>query len=159
MQAEMSQGPVSAETVSADFFTRLVALIIDSVIIGVPAFILMMILPVMLIYPLMLAASVGYQIYFWTTTGQTFGKMAMGLKVVSAETGNILTPSEAAPLAGHLAGGKPVLDRVLYWTNGHPYLTQRLCRAIADRKIRLRLLAAKADVNARIPVSRTIVAR
>jgi WD40 repeat protein len=25
-----------------------------------------------------------------------------------------------------------LLDRVLYWTNGHPYLTQRLCRAVAD---------------------------
>ena len=42
------------------------------------------------------------------------------------------TASEAAPLASHLAGGKPVLDRVLHWTGGHPYLTQRLCRAIAE---------------------------
>ncbi|MEW6158366.1 MAG: AAA-like domain-containing protein [Verrucomicrobiota bacterium] len=25
-----------------------------------------------------------------------------------------------------------LLDRVLYWTHGHPYLTQRLCRAVAD---------------------------
>src|SRR5262245_40738625 len=25
-----------------------------------------------------------------------------------------------------------VLDRILYWTGGHPYLTQRLCRAIAE---------------------------
>ncbi|WP_395140742.1 AAA-like domain-containing protein, partial [Armatimonas sp.] len=40
--------------------------------------------------------------------------------------------SEAAPLASHLTGGKPVLDRVLHWTGGHPYLTQRLCRAIAE---------------------------
>jgi hypothetical protein len=25
-----------------------------------------------------------------------------------------------------------LLSRVLYWTNGHPYLTQRLCRAVAE---------------------------
>ena len=90
-----SQQAVSVETVSADFGTRLVALLIDGAIIGVPAIILMMILPVMLIYPLLLVASVGYQIYFWTTTGQTFGKQLMGLKVVSAETGALLEPSAA----------------------------------------------------------------
>ncbi|HLJ53936.1 MAG TPA: AAA-like domain-containing protein, partial [Chthonomonadaceae bacterium] len=25
-----------------------------------------------------------------------------------------------------------LLERVLYWTNGHPYMTQRLCRAVAE---------------------------
>lgn len=28
--------------------------------------------------------------------------------------------------------GRLLLDRVLYWTNGHPYLTQRLCQAVAE---------------------------
>ena len=42
------------------------------------------------------------------------------------------TPAEAAPLAQGLSGGARVLDRALYWTNGHPYVTQRLCRAIAE---------------------------
>lgn len=42
------------------------------------------------------------------------------------------TPAEAAPLARGLQGGEGALNRVLYWTSGHPYLTQRLCRAIAD---------------------------
>jgi hypothetical protein len=49
------------------------------------------------------------------------------------------TPAEAAPLALQLTGGSradapdPVrlLDRILEWTHGHPYLTQRLCRAVA----------------------------
>ena len=84
MQAQMSGG-TSADTVSADFGTRLVAWLIDWVIIVVPAVILMLILPVVLAYLLVLVASVGYQIYFWTTTGQTIGKKAMGIKVVSAE--------------------------------------------------------------------------
>ncbi|MGI9204678.1 MAG: AAA-like domain-containing protein [Woeseiaceae bacterium] len=30
---------------------------------------------------------------------------------------------------------KPALDRVFYWTNGHPYLSQKLCRAIARESV------------------------
>lgn len=44
--------------------------------------------------------------------------------------------SEAAPLAQGLrrdeASGAVLLNRILYWTGGHPYLTQRLCLAIAE---------------------------
>jgi tetratricopeptide (TPR) repeat protein len=43
---------------------------------------------------------------------------------------------EAIPLAeglGRGAGlGETLLKRVLYWTGGHPYLTQRLCQAVAE---------------------------
>jgi hypothetical protein len=43
---------------------------------------------------------------------------------------------EAAPLARGLGQqdglGLRLLRRVLYWTGGHPYLTQRLCQAVAD---------------------------
>jgi WD40 repeat protein len=28
--------------------------------------------------------------------------------------------------------GQALLQRILYWTGGHPYLTQRLCQAVAD---------------------------
>ncbi|MBB6051422.1 AAA-like domain-containing protein [Armatimonas rosea] len=42
------------------------------------------------------------------------------------------TPAEAAPLAEHLPDGKPTLDRILHWTGGQPYLTQRLCRAVVE---------------------------
>src|SRR5579859_1257252 len=66
---------------------------------------------------------------------------------------NDFTPEEAATLAAgmerreegvrRLALGvkdpmeqktesSALLDRVLYWTGGHPYLTQRLCRAVAE---------------------------
>jgi hypothetical protein len=47
------------------------------------------------------------------------------------------SPAEAAPFANGLnlpadqAG--TALSRVLYWTSGHPYLTQRLCAALAAR--------------------------
>jgi WD40 repeat protein len=51
------------------------------------------------------------------------------------------TEDEAMPLArglGHEAIlSRALLKRVLYWTGGHPYLTQRLCQAIAgDPSIR-----------------------
>jgi hypothetical protein len=45
---------------------------------------------------------------------------------------------QAAVLVQWLAPGKPhafaeaLLQRILYWTHGHPYLTQRLCRAVAQ---------------------------
>jgi len=44
------------------------------------------------------------------------------------------TPAEAAPLARGLGSAGPaLLRRVLHWTGGHPYLTQRLCRTVAER--------------------------
>ncbi|HLK59528.1 MAG TPA: AAA-like domain-containing protein [Chthonomonadaceae bacterium] len=51
---------------------------------------------------------------------------------------NDFTPEEAAHLAQGFAlpnppsGGLGNLARILYWTNGHPYLTQRLCQAIVE---------------------------
>jgi WD40 repeat protein len=40
---------------------------------------------------------------------------------------------EASPLASGLGpSGSRKLERILYWTGGHPYLTQRLCRAVAE---------------------------
>jgi hypothetical protein len=47
------------------------------------------------------------------------------------------TPAEAAPLTAGLgrprAASEALLRRVLFWTGGHPYLTQRICRALAER--------------------------
>ncbi len=46
------------------------------------------------------------------------------------------TAEEAAPLAQGLGeNGNALLSRVLYWTGGHPYLTQRLCRSAAEAGI------------------------
>lgn len=57
------------------------------------------------------------------------------------------TLEEAAPLGvGLLRGGRSadrLLTRVLYWTGGHPYLTQRLCRAVAEDE----MTATDADVD------------
>src|SRR4029077_17656159 len=31
--------------------------------------------------------------------------------------------------------GQQILRRVLYWTGGHPYLTQRLCQAVSEDQV------------------------
>ena len=49
------------------------------------------------------------------------------------------TDAEALPFASRLHGepgrAAELLQRVLHWTGGHPYLTQRLCRALAEEKM------------------------
>ena len=84
----------------------------------------------------------------------SFGRIAFGLLGVATPTDlirdtrmtpfnigrrielNDFTPAEAGPLARGLGPDEKVaqelLARVLFWTGGHPYLTQRLCRAFAD---------------------------
>ena len=46
------------------------------------------------------------------------------------------TEIEAAPLAAGLhrseTESQALFSRILYWTNGHPYLVQRLCRAVVE---------------------------
>src|SRR5262245_5093762 len=59
---------------------------------------------------------------------------------------NDFTGTEAAPLAQGLKkkseAGARLLERALYWTGGHPYLTQRLCQAMAEE--------ARADTPAEV---------
>ncbi|MBL8190674.1 MAG: AAA-like domain-containing protein [Acidobacteria bacterium] len=46
------------------------------------------------------------------------------------------TETEALPLAAGLRRQEPLaselLSRILHWTGGHPYLTQRMCKAVAE---------------------------
>jgi hypothetical protein len=50
------------------------------------------------------------------------------------------SPLEAETFAAGLAqaygdaSASKLLERVLHWTNGHPYLTQRLCRGLVERR-------------------------
>ena len=53
---------------------------------------------------------------------------------------NDFADSEAAPLAkglensvSEIRNANRLLQRILYWTQGHPYLTQRLCRAVVEK--------------------------
>ena len=112
MQAEgsmASQPSVSAETVSADFFVRLVAALIDGVILIIPQLIIRLLLGPALGALFGLVIGVGYSYYFWTTSGQTPGKMVMSLKVVSAENGALLEPSAALlRYVGYIVSSIPI---------------------------------------------------
>jgi len=49
---------------------------------------------------------------------------------------NDFTAEEAPPLAEGISSGgrdgRALLQRIMHWTGGHPYLTQRLCQAVSD---------------------------
>lgn len=63
------------------------------------------------------------------------------------------TLEESAPLAEGLSqqsagSGKRLLQRILYWTGGQPYLTQRLCRALVQDAVEHgRAVIASQDVD------------
>jgi len=66
---------------------------------------------------------------------------------------NDFTPEEAMPLAKGLVSqpstlnAQHLLERILYWTNGHPYLTQRLCQAVAERSSRREVLPDGSEIE------------
>lgn len=70
---------------------------------------------------------------------------------------NDFTPEEAEPLARGLGPdphtSKALLNRILFWTGGHPYLTQRLCRALSEAVCRTGVNPATPPV---IPTSATV---
>ena len=71
------------------------------------------------------------------------------------------TENEAAPLANGLgtneATAQSLLGRVLHWTGGHPYLTQRLCSALAEALRAPPIDGAAAHlVPPALPISQTV---
>lgn len=91
----MQQGQTVASVALAGFGERLVAYIIDGLIIGVPLMIVGLMLPQPVSFLLNVVVGVTYVVYFWTSSGSTPGKSIMGLKVVSAETGERLDTGTA----------------------------------------------------------------
>ena len=117
----MTTGSISV-TQGAGFPERLVAYIIDAIIVGVPSAIVSLLLPQALAIVIELIIGVGYVIYFWTTSGATPGKMVMGLKVVSAETGQILEPGQAVlRYVGYIVSSIPLGLGFLWviWDENH----------------------------------------
>ena len=73
-----------AITTKAGFWVRVVATIIDLVILAIIGFVLQAILG-SASGIVSFVVNVGYLLYFWTTTGQTIGHKAMGLRVVRTD--------------------------------------------------------------------------
>ncbi len=84
----------------AGFFSRLVAYLIDIVVVGIPVGIVAIIFtnqdgslsPLGAV--LYAVISIGYYVYFWSNTGQTPGKKWLGVRVVSTD-GEVLSAGRA----------------------------------------------------------------
>lgn len=66
--------------------------------------------------------NIGRRIELADFTPEEAGRLELGLELEGQHTRG-WTPEVARRL----------MERVLHWTGGHPYLTQRLCQALADR--------------------------
>src|SRR5438093_3350351 len=67
--------------------------------------------------------NVGRRVELNDFTSQEAAQLALGLQWRGSETA--LDADDPGPA---------ILARILHWTDGHPYLTQRLCRAVAEAK-------------------------
>jgi uncharacterized RDD family membrane protein YckC len=86
----MQQEAVMERGEPAGFGVRFVASLIDGIILIIPQLIIRLLLGAALGGLLGLVIGVAYAVYFWTSSGATPGKMAMGLRVVSAEAGGLI---------------------------------------------------------------------
>lgn len=94
--------PGSAVTTYAGFWVRVGGYIIDSLVIGIPLGIIerAVIRPGSaganaLIYLAGAGVSIAYFVYFWSTSGQSLGQRAVGVRVVSADDGQLISQGRA----------------------------------------------------------------
>jgi uncharacterized RDD family membrane protein YckC len=86
---------VSRDTVCAGFGERLVAWLIDLIILIIPSIVVFAIFDGAMRQLINVLVDAVYFVYFWSTSGQTPGKSVMKLKVVYADGGAILSPGQA----------------------------------------------------------------
>ncbi len=76
--------------------------------------------------------NIGRRIELHDFTEQEAAPLAKGMQQsASRETSRHAVSNVKEPTTG-TREAKRLLNRILFWTGGHPYLTQRFCRAIAD---------------------------
>ena len=88
----MTQRPTvsDAEGEAAGFGVRVAASLIDTIILSIPQAVVRRLLGPGLGRLVGVGLAMAYSVYFWTNSGATPGKMVMGLKVVSADTGGLI---------------------------------------------------------------------
>ncbi|HEY7269162.1 MAG TPA: RDD family protein, partial [Dehalococcoidia bacterium] len=86
----MQSQAVTRDTVSVGFGERFVAILIDFILVAVIGVVIRVVFSSGVAGLVSFIVGIGYYVYFWTSTGQTVGHMAMGLKVVKAEGGDLL---------------------------------------------------------------------
>jgi uncharacterized RDD family membrane protein YckC len=105
----MESAAVTRETVSVGFGERFVALLIDVIIVGIAGAVARAIFSTGLGVAVSLVIGVAYYTYFWSSTGQTLGKMAMNLKVVKADgSGLVDIGGGVIRYVGYIISGIPL---------------------------------------------------
>jgi WD40 repeat protein len=76
--------------------------------------------------------NIGRRIELHDFTRVEAAPLAQGLRgTVTPDDGHSSAPAQGDAAAVILTSGR-LLTRILHWTGGHPYLTQRFCRAVAE---------------------------
>jgi uncharacterized RDD family membrane protein YckC len=119
----VTESMVSRDTVGAGFLERLLAVIIDALVLLVPNVIVVIVLGDGVAANLVsLAIGVAYALYFWTTSGATVGKQVMGLKVVMADGGGLVSAGTGIlRYIGYIISGIPLFLGYLWviWDPKH----------------------------------------
>ena len=98
------------ESISAGFGVRLLAMLIDGLLIFVIGAVISAVFAESVSWLISIAVDLCAFTYFWTTTGQTPGKAVVGLRVVSAESGGALDVRQAIlRYVGDYVSGLPLL--------------------------------------------------
>jgi uncharacterized RDD family membrane protein YckC len=116
-------GEALVSHVTAGFGERLAASLIDLIVVAAPSFLIGVILPGDgLAFFVWAAVWAAYSVYFWTTSGATIGKMALRLKVVYAESGELIDGATAVRrYAGYWLSALPLFLGFLWvlWDPRH----------------------------------------
>jgi uncharacterized RDD family membrane protein YckC len=119
----VTESMVSRDTVGAGFLERLLAVIIDALVLLIPNIIVVVVLGDGIAANLVsLAIGISYTLYFWTTTGATVGKQVMGLKVVMADGGGLVSAGTGIlRYIGYIISGIPLFLGYLWaiWDPKH----------------------------------------
>jgi WD40 repeat protein len=76
--------------------------------------------------------NIGRRIELHDFTEAEAAPLAQGMRHVAARETPILADSNGGRPTAGVRTAQRLLSRILHWTGGHPYLTQRFCRAVAE---------------------------
>jgi uncharacterized RDD family membrane protein YckC len=111
---------IAATGEKVGFFPRFIAFIIDAVILGIIQFVVGLVLGAMgdagatLAGILSFVISVGYILYFWSTTGQTIGHKVMNLRVVKTDGSALSIGTAVMRLVGFIVAEIPFFLGLLW---------------------------------------------
>lgn len=86
----------------------MVAAIVDGIILGIVDVIIGFVFSQSMAQMLTFLVGIGYYVYFWSTTGATPGKQAMGLKVISTDGSTPTATKAFIRYVGYIVSAIPI---------------------------------------------------